>query len=85
MNSCYVVIYVKGDVQLLEYVFSTLRAAEFYIMSEIRDGYGTNMGVKCYLDRGSDYIREYWAAEEEIDIDTPHYIVIEKVIDEWKE
>lgn len=85
MDTCYVVIYVKGDVQLLEYIFSTLRTAENYIMSEIHDGYGTKMGVKCYLNRGNENVREYWAAEEEVDVDHPHYIVVEKEIDEWKE
>ena len=85
MNTCYVVIYVKGDVQLLEYVFSTLRGAENYIMSEVRDGYGFDAGVKCYLNRCDDCVREYWAVEEEIDVDHPHYIVVEKAIDEWKE
>ena len=85
MSSCFIVTYVKGDVRILERVFSTLRGAENYIMSEVRDGYGPSMGVKCYLNNSPYLDREYWAAEEEADLDHPHYIVTEKAIDDWEE
>lgn len=87
MNTCYIVVYNNGngDEPILEHVFSTLRKAESYILSEIQDGYGSKVGAKCYLSRGNKDVREYWAAEEEADIGHQHYIVTEKVIDEWKE